>query len=106
MKKLLYITILLALAACNNKPVDKTAQLADLKKQQADLTAKIQKLEAEVGKKDSVKSTDVSAVTVKSGAFTNYVQIQGRIDAQDNVTAFPQQSGAIFSRRPTPPFRC
>jgi len=95
MKKILYITALLALAACNNKPKDKTAELADLKKQQADITARIATLEALVGKKDSVKSTDVSAVTVSTGAFTNYVQIQGRIDAQDNVTAYPQASAAI-----------
>ena len=95
MKKILYITALLALAACTNKPKDKTAELADLKKQQADIAAKIATLEAQVGKKDSVKSTDVSAVTVSAGAFTNYVQIQGRIDAQDNVTAYPQASAAI-----------
>jgi RND family efflux transporter MFP subunit len=34
-------------------------------------------------------------VLVKSENFTNYVQIQGKIDAQDNVTAYPQSPGAI-----------
>lgn len=96
MKKLVYLSMILSLAAaCSNKPKDKAAELADLKKQQVDLNAKIAALEAQVGKKDSVKSTDVSAVTVTAGSFTNYVQIQGRIDAQDNVTAYPQQSAAI-----------
>jgi len=96
MKKLLYITAVLALAtACNNKPKDKATELADLKKQQADISSKIATLEAQVGKKDSVKSADVSAFTVKAGSFTNYVQIQGKIDAQDNVTAYPQASAAI-----------
>jgi len=94
MKKILYIAVILSLAACS-KPKDKTQQLIDLKKQQADIAAQITKLEGEVGKKDSVKSTDVSAVTVKSGSFTNYVQIQGKIDAQDNVTAYPQASAVI-----------
>jgi len=97
MKKLLYITMVLSLAAAcsNKKPVDKATQLADLKKQQAEISAKITALQAEIGKKDSVKSTDVNAVTIKGGTFTNYVDIQGRIDAQDNVTAYPQASAVI-----------
>ncbi len=95
MKKLVYITVILALAACNNKPKDKAAELVDLKKQEAELSAKITKLQSEIGKTDSVKSTDVSAFTVKATKFTNYVNIQGRIDAQENVTAYPQASAVI-----------
>ena len=96
MKKLLYIPAILILAACgNDKPKDKKAELADLKKQQAELNDKITKFEAEVGTPDSVKSTDVSVFNVKKQAFTNYVQIQGSIDAQENVTAYPQMPAAI-----------
>jgi membrane fusion protein (multidrug efflux system) len=95
MKKILYIPVILLLSACSNKPVNKEAELTDLKKQQEDINAKITKLQAEVGKKDSVKSTDVSTITVSSGNFTNYVQLQGRIDAQDNVMAYSQSAGAI-----------
>jgi len=95
MKKIIYITSMLFLAACANKPKDKAAELADLKKQEADISAKIIKLQAEIGKKDSVKSTDVSTYTVKAGNFTNYVQLQGSIYAQDNVTAYSQSPGAI-----------
>jgi len=96
MKKLLYIPAILILAACgNNKPKDKKAELADLKKQQAEISDKITKLQAEVGGNDSTKSTDVSVVTVKKQPFTNYVQIQGNIDAQDNVTAYPQNAAVI-----------
>ncbi|ASU34607.1 efflux RND transporter periplasmic adaptor subunit [Mucilaginibacter xinganensis] len=95
MKKLLYIPALILLAACSNKPKDKKAQLADLKKQQADLGAKIIKLQSEVGTTDSSKTTDVSTVVLKPADFTNYVQIQGKIDAQDNVTAYPQAQATI-----------
>jgi membrane fusion protein (multidrug efflux system) len=95
MKKILYIPALLLLAACSNKPKDKKAELADLKKQQADLNSKIAALQAQVGTGDSTKAADVSAITLKPGMFTNYVQIQGRIDAQDNVTAYPQASAII-----------
>jgi membrane fusion protein (multidrug efflux system) len=97
MKKILYIPAVLVLlvAACTNKPKDKKTELADLKKQQADLNAKITKLQAEVGTTDSAKTTDVSTVVLKSGTFTNYVQVQGKIDAQDNVVAYPQAPAII-----------
>ena len=95
MKKLIYISAILVLAACTNKPKDKAAELADLKKQQAELNDKVTKLEAEIGKKDSVNSTDVSTVTIIPGNFTNYVDLQGHIDAQDNVVAYPLTSGTI-----------
>ena len=95
MKKIAYLTILLFLAACSPKPKDKAAQLADLQKQAADINAKIAKLQGELGKKDSVKSTDVNVYTVRPGSFTNYVELQGKIDAQDNVVAYPQAAGTI-----------
>ncbi|GAB3907187.1 efflux RND transporter periplasmic adaptor subunit [Mucilaginibacter boryungensis] len=95
MKKILYISAAMALAACSQKPKDYKAQLADLKKQQADITAQIGKIEAEHPAPDSSKVTDVSVAEVKTQTFTNYAQIQGKIDAQDNVTAYPQMQGTI-----------
>jgi len=95
MKKLIYIPFILLLAACSSKPKDKKAELADLQKQQAEINAKITKLQAEVGTTDSGKTTDVGVIEIKTGSFTNYVQIQGKIDAQDNVTAYPQSPGTI-----------
>jgi membrane fusion protein (multidrug efflux system) len=95
MKKLIYIPLLLLLAACSQKPKDKSAELADLKKQQADINSKITALEAQVGTQDSTKSTDVRILAIKPSTFTNYVQIQGKIDAQDNVIAYPQSPGVI-----------
>ena len=97
MKKLLYIPAILLLAACS-KPQGKDAQkaeLAELKTQQADIAAKIQKLQAALGTQDSVKSSDVAEITVKPGAFTNFIDLQGSIDAKDNVQAYPQGTGVI-----------
>jgi membrane fusion protein, multidrug efflux system len=97
MKKLLYIPAILLLAACS-KPEGKDAkkaELTDLKKQQTDLAAKITKLQAEVGSTDSVKSTDVAVMEVKPVAFTNYIDLQGSIDAKDNVQAYTQAAGVI-----------
>jgi len=97
MKKLLYIPAILLLAACS-KPQGKDAkkaELADLKKQEADISAKISKLQAELGSQDSVKLTDVAVMEVKSVPFTNYINLQGSIDAKDNVQANPQAQGVI-----------
>lgn len=96
MKKLIYIPALALLAACGTKPKDKKAELAELKKQQAELNAKVTSLEAQVGSKaDSGKTTDVSVLEIKPTDFANYVQLQGKIDAEDNVTAYPQSPGTI-----------
>jgi membrane fusion protein (multidrug efflux system) len=95
MKKILYLSSILFLAACSNKPKDKKTELADLQKQQAEINTKIAKLQSETAGTDSTKSTEVSTVEVKPNQFTNYVQIQGKIDAQDNVTAYPQSPGTI-----------
>lgn len=95
MKNLIYLPVIVLLAACSAKPKSKTAELADLKKQQADISSKITKLQQEVGNTDSSKTTDVSVIILKPANFVNYVQIQGKIDAQDNVMAYPQSPGSI-----------
>ena len=96
MKKILYLSAILFLAACSSKPKDKKTELADLQKQQAEINSKIAKLQAETAGTDSTKSADVSTMEVKPVRFTNYIQIQGKIDAQDNVTAYPQAPGTIL----------
>jgi membrane fusion protein (multidrug efflux system) len=94
MKKLIYIPALLLLAACS-KPKDKKAELAELKKQQSELNNKIAKLQSEIGTTDSIKTLDVSVYKIETGSFSNYVEIQGKIDAEENVTAYPQAQGTI-----------
>lgn len=95
MKKLLYIPAILFLAACTQKPKDKATQLAELKKQQADINSKIAALQGAAGAQDSTKSTDVSVMVAKTGQYTHYVDILGKIDAKDNVMAYPQSPGVI-----------
>ncbi|MBE9583604.1 efflux RND transporter periplasmic adaptor subunit [Mucilaginibacter sp. JRF] len=94
MKNLIYIAALMFLASCGGKK-DKKTELAELKKQQAELNSKVAKLQAEVGGNDSAKVMDVTVYKLEPGQFNNYVEIQGRIDAQENVTAFSQAPGTI-----------
>ena len=94
MKKLLYIAAALLVAGCADKPKDKKAELAELQKQQAEINEKIAKLQAEVGANEA-KTLDVTTYKVEPGQFSKYVEIQGKIDAQENVTAYPQAQGII-----------
>lgn len=95
MKHIIYATLIVFLAtACGGKK-DKATELAELKKQQADIETKIAKLESETGKKDSVRVTEVTAAPVQASEFTSYIEVQGSIDADENVMANAEAPGII-----------
>lgn len=95
MKRILIASVVLFLAACANNPENKQAELAKLKKEQADLNAKISKLEAEIGDKKEEIVKDVSIYEVVASTFKNYVEIQGKIDAEENVQVNAEAMGVI-----------
>jgi RND family efflux transporter MFP subunit len=97
MKKLLLVPgLTIALIACNPGAKDKKAELDDLKKQQTELEGKISALEAELAKNDStLKETSVSVVPAKKEIFKNYIDVQGRVDADENVTLSTEMPGTI-----------
>lgn len=95
MKKILIASVVLFLAACANNPENKQAELAKLKKEQADLSSKISKLEAEIGEKKEEVVKDVSVYEVIASTFKNYVEIQGKIDAEENVQVNAEAPGVI-----------
>jgi RND family efflux transporter MFP subunit len=106
MKSILYtkflpIIIAVVFAACSAKTAesDKKAQLDKLKKQQADLTEQIKKLEAEVAHENpgqiTVKAKDVSVAEVAPRSFDHYVQTQGKVEAEDNILVSVRSMGAI-----------
>lgn len=96
MKKLLFTTLTaLLFAACNNAPKDKPAQLAELKKQQAEINSSIVKLETEIGAKQEKIYKEVSVIEVSASTFKNYIEIQGKVDAEQNVQVNSQTPGVI-----------
>jgi len=96
MKKILIASVVLFLAACGNNPKDKKAQLDKLKKEQADINSKILKLESEIGTKKEIEK-DVTIFEVTATTFKNYIQIQGKVDAEQNVQVSPEAAGVITS---------
>jgi RND family efflux transporter MFP subunit len=90
------LVILAIVFSC--KP-DKQSELDQLKKQQAELTEKIKKLESELG--DSAKKTDLSKILlvsvdeIKPTLFKHYIEVQGRIDGEENIDVQPEGLGGI-----------
>ena len=91
----------LGLAACNE---DKEAQLATLKKEQAEIENKIAALEAELKTSDKPKETEmktvpVSAVALATDTFRHYLEVQGRVDFDQNVLVSARVPGVLTSMR-------
>lgn len=97
MKKLLFIpTLALAILACNSAGEDKKAQLDKLKKQESELKSKIQALETELSANDSApKGLAVSVISLKAEMFRNFIDVQGKVDADENVALSSEMPGTI-----------
>lgn len=105
-RNILIITALASLlAACNAKKEGlegKKEELAQLKATQAENDKKIKALEIEIGKLDPKKTTEakvkpVSIDTLQSETFKHYVELQGTVDAKNNVLVTPKTGGAIVA---------
>lgn len=104
MKKIsLLLGILILVASCHNK-IDKKDQLAKLIKDHEKLSEQIVRLQEEIALEDTssvakrkVKNVAVTAVTLQ--AFNHYIEIQGKVDGDDNVMVSPKMSGIITNIR-------
>ncbi len=97
MKKLFLIpSLTLLLIACGSGD-DKKSQLDELKKQEIDIKAKIALLEAElnVNSDSSKNGIAVAVMTLKAEIFKNYIDVQGRVDADQNVALSSEMPGTI-----------
>lgn len=78
----------------------KQAELAELKTQQSELTKKIKELESEVARLDPKKATesrvkDVTVSPISATTFKHFVELQGTIDAKNNVQVSPKSGGVV-----------
>lgn len=94
------LSLAIMLSACGEAPKeDKSAKLAALKKQHTELTAQIRALEAELaaggGKSGNGKVNHVAITELKTGSFLHYLEIYGKLDAEDNVMAMAKMPGTV-----------
>jgi RND family efflux transporter MFP subunit len=91
-KALLLITVIGLLASCGSSETSdkKQTQLEELKKQQAELAIKIKDLEAAIAAEgktaDNTKYKNVVITDAAVKSFAHYLDIQGKIDAEENIT--------------------
>lgn len=96
-KTLLLAVIVIFAASCGNT-VDKQADLTKLKKQRDELNVKIKAIEDELALKggNAVKKlTDVVVTEVQPSAFEHYLEVQGKVDGEDNLAVSAQMNGVI-----------
>ncbi|SEN63364.1 RND family efflux transporter, MFP subunit [Niastella yeongjuensis] len=91
--------LVLFLAACGasekkeNGLEAKKARLEELKKEQGKLEAEIAKLDTSAAKAEKPKLVVLS--TVQSVPFTHYIDLQGKIDAQNIAWVTPRNQGGL-----------
>ncbi len=91
----------LFLIACGgNSTLDqKKKELEKLKQEEKTVQGKIKALEAEIAKLDTSKKVDedleIAVMPIKSDLFKTFIEIQGRVDADENVSLSTQMPGVI-----------
>ncbi|GAB3796135.1 efflux RND transporter periplasmic adaptor subunit [Spirosoma humi] len=106
MKPYYAIALVSLLTACSQeKKTDvqsKREELTALKSQQTELTTKIKTLEADLAKLEPKKQEnervkDVSVAPLSASTFKHFVELQGTIDAKNNVQVSPKSGGVVTS---------
>lgn len=96
-KSIIFLALVVFAAACS-KPGDKKAELADLKKQYEEIGVKIKKLEKEMQLSDTTKKgkvTPVSVTEAQTAPFNHYLEVQGKVDGEDNIAVSAQMAGSV-----------
>ena len=90
----------LLLASCGSSDnKDPKAQLEKLKSEQAATQVKIIELEAKTGGPATVAATPVSVMNAKPESFKSYLEVQGRVDFDQNATVGSRAAGSLTSLR-------
>ncbi len=89
----------LLLASCGGSSKDPKAELTKLKQEQAANQAKIAELEAKTGGPATVAATPVSVMNAKPESFKSYLEVQGRVDFDQNATVGSRAAGTLTSLR-------
>lgn len=99
---LLSATLAVALASCGGGAKDPNAELAKLKADQAATQAKIAELEAKTGAGQAAAASTavpVSVLKVAPQNFAGYLEVQGRVDFDQNATVGARAAGTLTSVR-------
>ncbi|OFY22072.1 MAG: hypothetical protein A2X02_04495 [Bacteroidetes bacterium GWF2_29_10] len=96
-KVLTIIVLITMLSACGGSS-NKKAELAKLKKQESELQDKIKQLELELEKKfpENKRVVGVQTILIEQQLFEHYIEVQGKVDGDENVIVSPRAAGNII----------
>src|SRR6187455_1212760 len=101
MKKIIipFLSAVLLIACTNSNSSDKKTELETLKKQQAELKEKINKLESELALTDTSqkkdKSKSVAVIEMAPQRFSHYIEVQARVEGDEDVSVSPESMGNV-----------
>ncbi|MBK8845840.1 MAG: biotin/lipoyl-binding protein [Bacteroidetes bacterium] len=96
--KLSIVVLTLVMVGCGSTSTDKKAELDKLIKEQAALNDKINTLRKELAGKDaSTKTRKVEVADLTQKPFVHYIDVQAKVDGDQNVNVAPQMPGTIKS---------
>ncbi|MDP4281577.1 MAG: efflux RND transporter periplasmic adaptor subunit [Bacteroidota bacterium] len=95
MKRMLFITgvVLLFLAGCGTR--DKKARLEKLKKERDRIAIEIQKLEKDIYPLGIASAYPVRVESLTKRPFVHYIEVQGKVDGNENIGVSPQTVGVV-----------
>jgi len=93
MNKLLLLAGLTVLLGSCEGSGDKQARLEKLKKNRDQLSIEILTLEKEINPDGNASATMVSVKPLEVGPFSHYVEVQGKVDGNENIGVSPRTPG-------------
>jgi membrane fusion protein (multidrug efflux system) len=87
-KAILILGSIIFLFACSTRETDK-------KSKHENLSAEISKLEKELYPAGSISATAVNVQAIKKAPFEHYIEVQGRIDGNENIAVSPRTPGVV-----------
>ena len=100
MKQIFFALILTGiLYSCGSSSTDKKAELDKLKKDYIALGDQIKALETELAKSDTSheEGTLVSVMTIAPAPFKHFIEIQGKVESEQNIGVTSQMGGVVTS---------
>lgn len=94
--KFIYLALTILVAACSAP--DQKAELEKLRAERTAIETKIAVLEEELAKTDTVKNEKtvlVVATPLQTQSFKTYIEVQGRVDADESVSLSTEMPGTI-----------